>query len=305
VYKRQLLGFAWQKGWVPLGYAALMRAIELNAVQVDKNKAAFEWGRHAAHDPRAVAALCAAEQVIELVKRPSLDEVIKRRMEFLTAYQNPAYAQQYADLVGQVRAAEAPLQSTALTEAVARNLFKLMAYKDEYEVARLQSDPAFAKQLHQQFEGDFKRHYFLAPPLWSKRNAKGELIKREFGPWMGVAFRLLAPLKVLRGTVLDPFGHTAERQQERALIARYRDTVSELMRGLNADTPTERRQLAVQIARLPDGIRGYGHVKQRHLDKVLPHWDGLMQQWRQPTAAAGNKADKAGTTLPEKAGQTA
>jgi indolepyruvate ferredoxin oxidoreductase len=299
-----LLGFAWQKGWVPLGHAALMRAIELNAVQVENNKAAFEWGRHAAHDPQGIAALSAAEQVIQLVKRPSLDEVIQRRVAFLTDYQNAAYAQQYADVVAQVRAAEAPRHSTALTEAVARNLFKLMAYKDEYEVARLQSDPAFARQLEQQFEGSFKRHYHLAPPLWSRRNAKGELIKREFGPWMGVAFRLLAPLKVLRGTALDPFGHTAERKRERALIQRYRDTLSELLRGLDDASP-ERLNLAAQIARLPEGIRGFGHVKQRHLDQVLPQWDRLMQQWRTPGKAGSSQPGEAGQALPDKTRQTA
>jgi len=288
-----LLGFAWQKGWVPLGYAALMRAFELNGVQVEKNKAAFEWGRHAAHDPQAIAALAAAEQVIELVRRPSLDEVIRRRVDFLRAYQNPAYARSYADFVAQVRAAEAPLQSTALTTAVAHNLFKLMAYKDEYEVARLHTDPAFTRQLQQQFEGRFSRHYFLAPPLWSRRNARGELVKREFGPWVGVVFRLLAPLKVLRGTVLDPFGHTAERRQERALITQYRDTVTELLRGIDAATPPQRLQLAVHIARLPEDIRGYGHIKQRHLARVLPQWQQLLQQWRQPqpaAAAAGAQA---------------
>ncbi|MGC9163541.1 MAG: indolepyruvate ferredoxin oxidoreductase family protein [Thiomonas sp.] len=299
-----LLGFAWQKGWIPLGHAALMRAFELNAVQVDKNKAAFEWGRRAAHDPQGIARFSAAEQVIQLVKRPSLDEIIQRRVAFLTAYQNAAYAQQYADFVAQVRAAEAPLASTALTEAVARNLFKLMAYKDEYEVARLQSDPAFARQLQQQFEGDFKRHYFLAPPLWSKRNANGEPIKREFGPWMGLAFKLLAPLKVLRGTAFDPFGHTAERKRERALIQRYRETVSELLRGLDQATP-QRLSLALQIARLPDGIRGFGHVKQRHLEQVLPQWDALMQQWRAPAAAGGGRSDHVTPSALDGAGQTA
>ncbi|OZB50787.1 MAG: hypothetical protein B7X43_04975, partial [Thiomonas sp. 15-63-373] len=131
------------------------------------------------------------------------------------------------------------------------------------------------------------------PPLWSKRNAKGELIKREFGPWMGVAFRLLAPLKVLRGTALDPFGHTAERKQERALIGQYRETIAELLRGLNANSPPERLQLATQIARLPDGIRGYGHIKQRYLAQVLPQWEALMRKWRQVTAGASSPDSQA------------
>ncbi len=285
-----LLGFAWQKGWIPVGHAALMRAIELNAVQVEKNKAAFEWGRHAAHDPQSVAALGAAEQVIELVKRPSLDEVIARRVEFLTAYQNAGYARRYADAVARVRAAEAPLGSTRLTDAAARNLFKVMAIKDEYEVARLHADPAFARQIRSQFEGDFKLHYHLAPPLLARRNAKGELIKREYGPWVGAAFRLLAPLKILRDTALDPFGRTAERREERELRARYLATLGELVAGL-ADGKLD---LAVQIARLPEQIRGYGHVKARSLAHALPQWDALMAQWRAglpvPAARAADAA---------------
>jgi indolepyruvate ferredoxin oxidoreductase len=276
-----LLGFAWQKGWLPLGHASLMRAIELNAVAVDKNKAAFEWGRRAAADPQGFAALASAQQVIQVVKRPSLDELVKRRVEFLTGYQNAAYARQYAELVAQVRAAEAPLQSTRLSEAVARHLFKLMAYKDEYEVARLHSAAEFGAQIQSQFEGDFKLRYHLAPPLLAKRNAKGELVKREFGSWMGQVFAVLRHFKFLRGTAIDPFGRTDERKQERALIGRYRDTVRELLGGLNP----QNLALAVQIASLPERIRGYGHVKARNLAEVEPQWEILMRQWRQDGAA--------------------
>ena len=276
-----LLGFAWQKGWLPLGHASLMRAIELNAVAVDKNKAAFEWGRRAAADPQGFAALASAQQVIQVVKRPSLDELVKRRVEFLTGYQNSAYARQYAELVAQVRAAEAPLQSTRLSEAVARHLFKLMAYKDEYEVARLHSAAEFGAQIQSQFEGDFKLRYHLAPPVLAKRNAKGELVKREFGSWMGQVFAVLRHFKFLRGTAIDPFGRTDERKQERALIGRYRDTVRELLGGLNP----QNLALAVQIASLPERIRGYGHVKARHLAEVEPQWEILMRQWRQDGAA--------------------
>ncbi|SBP86890.1 indolepyruvate ferredoxin oxidoreductase family protein [Thiomonas delicata] len=276
-----LLGFAWQKGWLPLGHASLMRAIELNAVAVDKNKAAFEWGRRAAADPQGFAALASAQQVIQVVKRPSLDELVKRRVEFLTGYQNAAYARQYAELVAQVRAAEAPLQSTRLSEAVARHLFKLMAYKDEYEVARLHSAAEFGAQIQSQFEGDFKLRYHLAPPLLAKRNAKGELVKREFGSWMGQVFAVLRHFKFLRGTAIDPFGRTDERKQERALIGRYRDTVRELLGGLNP----QNLALAVQIASLPERIRGYGHVKARNLAEVEPQWEILMRQWRHGGAA--------------------
>ena len=151
-----MLGYAWQKGRVPLSHAALMRAIELNGVQVENNKLAFEWGRRAAHDLAAVQALTKPAQVIEFVKKTvNLDEMIAKRVEFLTAYQDAAYAQTYKAFVDKVRAVEAPLNTKKLTEAVARYLFKLMAYKDEYEVARLHSDPAFLAKVASQFEGDY------------------------------------------------------------------------------------------------------------------------------------------------------
>ncbi len=273
-----LLGYAWQKGWLPLRRASLLRAIELNAVGVDKNKAAFEGGRRAAADPDGFAAFGAAQQVIELVRRPSGDELVKRRVEFLTEYQNAAYARRYADLVERVAAAEAPLGSTRLRDAVARNLFTLMAYKDEYEVARLHSAPEFAARIAEQFEGDFKLHYHLAPPLLASRDADGHLRKREFGPWVGRVMRLLRHFKGLRGTAFDPFGRTEERRGERALIERYRASVDELCAGLRADNVEQ----ALRIARLPEGIRGYGHVKARALEHVLPQWDALLQAWRQP-----------------------
>lgn len=277
-----LLGFAWQKGWIPLGLPALMRAFELNAVQVDNNKAAFTWGRRAAADPQGFAALGTAEQVIQLVKRPSLDELVGKRVDFLTAYQNAAYAAQYADLVNRVRAVEGPLNSTRLSEAVARNLFKLMAIKDEYEVARLHADPAFAKQLQSQFTGDFKLHYHLAPPAFAKRNAKGELVKREFGPWVGTLFKLLRHGKVLRGTAFDVFGRTAERRAELATLARYRATLDTVLGGLT----TDKLDLAVRLAGLPEHIRGYGHVRARSVQAVAPQWDALLREWQGAPPAA-------------------
>ncbi|MBQ0936478.1 indolepyruvate ferredoxin oxidoreductase family protein [Ideonella paludis] len=272
-----MLGFAWQKGRVPLSHAALMRAIELNAVQVEKNKAAFEWGRRCAHDLAAVKALFTTGQVIQFVKRTSLDDMITQRVSFLTGYQNEAYAAQYRSFVEKVRAAEAPLSSTRLTEAVARYLFKLMAYKDEYEVARLHTDPSFLAKLNAQFEGDFKLVHHLAPPMLAKTNAQGEPVKQAFGPWMRSAFGLMAKLKGLRGTALDPFGRTEERRTERALIGEYRDTIDTLLQGLSA----EKLPLALEIARLPENIRGYGHVKARHLAAVRGQWQSLMDQWRQ------------------------
>ena len=289
-----MLGYAWQQGQVPLTHAALMRAIELNGVQVDNNKAAFEWGRRAASDPQAVKALVKTGQVIELVKRTTnIDDMIARRVEFLAAYQNDAYAAQYKSFVDAVRAkeAEAAFSRTAtrpdaarpsskLTEAVARYLFKLMAYKDEYEVARLHSDTKFLDKVAGQFEGkmgaDFHLHYHLAPPAIAKRNDKGELQKQAFGPWMLSAFRVLARFKGLRGTPFDPFGRTEERRTERALIDEYRASIEEVLRTLGHANLA----LAVEIARVPEMIRGYGHVKARHLDAARPKWDALMGDWR-------------------------
>ncbi|HEV8312755.1 MAG TPA: indolepyruvate ferredoxin oxidoreductase family protein [Burkholderiaceae bacterium] len=272
-----MMGYAWQQGRIPLSHAALMRAIELNGVQVDNNKAAFEWGRRCAHDLAAVQALFKAAQVIEFVKKPSLTEMLAKRVDFLTGYQNADYAEQYRAFVDKVRAAEAKLgSSTKLSEAVAKYLFKLMAYKDEYEVARLHTDAAFVQQIASQFEGDFKLVHHLAPPLLAKKNERGELIKRPFGAWVRPAFSLLAKLKFLRGTALDVFGHTAERRTERALIQEYRECIDTLLKGLTAD----KLALAVDIARIPEDIRGYGHVKERHLLAARAKWQGLMAQWQ-------------------------
>ena len=289
-----MLGYAWQKGRVPLALPAMLRAIELNNVQVENNKLAFEWGRRAAHDLAAVQALLKPGQVIEFVKKaPNVDDMIGKRVTFLTAYQNAAYAAQYKAFVENVRAAEAgflPLPvgegrgeggierraSPKLTEAVARYLFKLMAYKDEYEVARLHTDTTFTDRIAAQFEGDYKLTYHLAPPAIAKKNDKGELIKQPFGPWMFTVFKLLAKMKGLRGTALDPFGKTEERRTERALIGEYRAAIDEVLATLNAGN----LGLAVQIARLPEDIRGYGHVKERHLAAVRPKWAALQAEWR-------------------------
>jgi len=271
-----MLGYAWQKGWLPLSQAALLRAIELNGVQVELNKAAFAWGRRAAHDLAAVQALTATAQVIAFVKKPALDELLATRVDFLTGYQNAAYAQTYRAFVDKVRTAEAPLKSTRLAETVARYLFKLMACKDEYEVARLHVDPAFHAKIAAQFDGEVKLGYHLAPPGLARKNARGEPLKRRYGPWMLGAFRLLARLKGLRGTALDPFGRTEERRTERALIGEYRACIDELLPTLDA----QRLALAVEIAAIPEDIRGYGHVKARHLVAARVKWDGLMAQWR-------------------------
>ncbi|MBK7457738.1 MAG: indolepyruvate ferredoxin oxidoreductase family protein [Betaproteobacteria bacterium] len=281
-----MLGYAWQQGRVPLGHAALLRAIELNGVQVDNNKAAFEWGRRCAHDLAAVQALFQARQVIQFVKKPSLDEMVATRVDFLTGYQDAVYAARYQAFVEKVRATEAPLGSTKLAEAVARYLFKLMAYKDEYEVARLHTDRRFTDKIEAMFEGDYQLVHHLAPPGIAKKNERGELIKQPFGPWMRTAFGVLGKMKGLRGTALDVFGRSEERRIERALIDEYRNCIEELLLKLDGGN----LELAAEVARLPEEIRGYGHVKARHLAAVRPKWAALMQRWRGGEAAVKRAA---------------
>ena len=279
-----LLGYAWQKGWIPLGRASLMRAIELNAVAVEQNKTAFDWGCRAAHDAGAFQLLLNPGQVVAFTKRSSVDELIAKRVEFLTSYQNAAYAQDYAAFVQKVRQVDESVggKSLVLTQAVARYLFKLMAYKDEYEVARLHTDASFHAKINAMFEGDFKVHYHLAPPLMAKKNAKGELQKQQFGPWMLAAFKVLARLKGLRGTALDVFGRTEERRTERALIAEYRASLEEVLAGLTGTAGEARYASALEIARIPEQIRGFGHVKERNLIAARQNWVSLQAQFRQP-----------------------
>ena len=277
-----MLGFAWQKGWIPLGRDALLRAMELNAVAVEQNKAAFEWGRRAAHNWAGVQAALNPGQVISFTPKEmvTVDDMVRRRVEFLTGYQNAAYAAAYAAFVAQVRRVEESLggdaaQKRPLTEAVARYLFKLMAYKDEYEVARLHTDTAFHAKVNGLFEGDFKLHYHLAPPLLARKNEKGELQKAKFGPWMRIAFQCLAPLKVLRGGPLDAFGYTQERRAERALAQEYRAAVAGMLPGLSASNLAA----ALAFARVPEQIRGFGHVKARHMAVARKQWDLSLSQF--------------------------
>jgi indolepyruvate ferredoxin oxidoreductase len=280
-----MLGFAWQKGWIPLQWASLMRAIELNAVAVANNKAAFEWGRRAAVDWPAVQRALNPGQVIAFAPRKtsSLDELVDKRVAYLTAYQNAAYAQQYADVVAQVRVKEAGLggDKLPLSEAVARYLFKLMAYKDEYEVARLHTDTAFLAKVQGMFEGDFRLNYHLAPPLLAKKNAQGELQKIRVGRGMQLAFRLLAPLKVLRGGPLDVFGYTQERREERALVDEYRAALASILPLLTVHN----RDAAAAFARVPEHIRGYGHVKARHLVAARLQWAERLAEFHAPKPA--------------------
>jgi indolepyruvate ferredoxin oxidoreductase len=257
-----MLGYAFQKGQVPLQEASIMKAIELNGVSIPFNKAAFNWGRTAAHDLASVTKMTTPAKVIEFKRAQTLDDLVKRRVELLSAYQNVAYAAEYKAFVDQVRAAEEKLgKGTRLSEAVARYLHKLMAYKDEYEVARLYTDPAFMQKIQGMFEGDITLKFHLAPPLLAKKDKQGHLVKQEFGPWMMKAFGVLAKLKGLRGTAFDVFGYTDERKMERALIGEYRRTVEALLPKLSADNLAQ----AVAIASVPEEIRGFGHVKERNL----------------------------------------
>jgi indolepyruvate ferredoxin oxidoreductase len=264
-----MLGYAWQRGWVPLPESALMQAIKLNGVSVDFNQQSFAWGRLAAHD------LAAVEQNLN-AQSPA--QVIAHRTEFLTQYQNARYAQRYRSFVERVRADERRIvgesDNLQLTEAVARYLFKLMAYKDEYEVARLHSNQAFKARIANMFEGDYQIKYHLAPPLLSKRDDKGHLIKQPYGSWVGSVFPILAKLRFLRGSMLDPFGHTEERKTERALIEQYCATITSLCASLDA----KNLSLVTEIARIPEEIRGYGHVKERHLHNAKEKEARLLAQ---------------------------
>jgi indolepyruvate ferredoxin oxidoreductase len=280
-----MLGYAFQKGLVPLSLDAILRAIELNGVAVEANRRTFAWGRLAAHDRAKVEALVRPVLHEEAPATPSLADLVERRAAFLTAYQDAAYARRYRDAVAAVETAEKARGRglTGLAEAAAKNLFKLMAYKDEYEVARLYTDGSFARRLNQQFEGDFRLEFHLAPPLFAKRDpATGELQKRGYGPWVFTAFRVLAGLKRLRGTPFDIFGRTAERRQERQLIADYEAILRELAASLSPDN----HALAVEIARVSAQIRGYGHVKERAIAKAKAREASLLASFRAPAQRA-------------------
>ena len=279
-----VLGFAWQKGWIPLTLEALTRAIEINGVAVEANKRAFGWGRYAAHDPDAVKRVAIPDNVVALKRFSStLDELVARRVDFLTGYQNARYAQRYADLVERVRKVESDrLQSTRLAEAVARSYFRVLAYKDEYEVARLHADRTFLTRIAEQFEGDYKLNYYLSPPLLAKIDpATGRPQKKRYGPWMLTAFSLLAKLKALRGTPFDIFGRTHERRMERQLITDYEALVEELLAKLDRDN----HAVAIQLAALPDEIRGYGYIKENNYSAARGKWTELLARFRgQPLA---------------------
>ena len=283
-----MLGWACQRGWLPVTRPALERAIELNGAAVPANLAAFLWGRRAAADFAAVTQEAFGTPQVDsttLVDEP-LDAIVELRARHLTRYQNLTLAQRYKDLIARVQQAELgvlgekarAVDGLQLSEAVAQQYFRLLSYKDEYEIARLHSDPAFLERLRQQFEGDWSLRFHLAPPGLARVDPlTGRSRKIAFGPWMLPVFRGLAGLKFLRGTVFDLFGMTAERRQERALIVEYEGLIEELLRGLSPQTLT----LAVKLARLPEHIRGFGVVKESNFKRVRRDWNDLLAQWRE------------------------
>jgi indolepyruvate ferredoxin oxidoreductase len=280
-----MLGYAWQLGLVPLPQQAILKAIELNGQSVAMNTSAFEWGRRAAIDQNAVETLATPTVIINLPEKlqsnqqspeENIEHLVDDRAARLTDYQSRRYAARYRSVIEKLHRAEQALGTNArlpLTRSAAKHLYKLMAYKDEYEVARLYSNGAFKQSLNRQFEGDFTLKYHLAPPMLTKKDpVTGVPQKREFGAWVGGLFRWIAPMKVLRGTPLDLFGYTAERQQERRLRDDYEALLLQLASTLNESG----YQVACELAELPDGIRGFGHVKAQSIKQYQSSKDALL-----------------------------
>jgi indolepyruvate ferredoxin oxidoreductase len=265
---------------VPVSGEALDRAIALNGTAVAANRRAFGWGRLVAVDPHWVLAQAGMDE--RPARANALETLIRRRRDELIRYQDARWAARYVDLVERVRLAEATeCASEELTRVVADNLFRLMSYKDEYEVARLYSEPAFAAQLAATFEGDYRIALHLAPPfLPSARDARGYPRKRAFGAWILPVFRLLRHGKRLRGTRFDPFGHHPDRRLERELLAEYIELTEDVLGGLDP----ERHALARELLELPAGVRGFGPVKARAAEAMRSRRDALLSRWRaQPT----------------------
>ena len=260
-----LMGFAWQKGQIPLSREAIYRAIELNNVAVDFNKQAFNWGRIAAHDPKILEeATPLSLQDDEVLT--DLDDIINYRADFLTSYQDAKLADKYRSAVTKIRELEKNTDpsSEKLSLAVAKNYFKLLAIKDEFEVARLYTDGRFEKKLKIQFEGDYKLRFHMAPPLIARKNSKGELQKIEFGGWIFTMLKLTAKMRFLRGTWFDFMGRTDERKMERRLITDYEEMLETLQTTLN----THNLDKAADLANIPQDIRGYGHVKEKSIKQM-------------------------------------
>jgi indolepyruvate ferredoxin oxidoreductase len=272
-----MAGFAWQQGLLPLSAESIDKAIELNGVRAEFNQRAFALGRWAAADQNTVEKIAFPDTPVQLnaAEKTDIEGLVSDRVARLTDWQNAAYAKSYETFVARVAQAEAKIPGSvgALTEAVARNLFKLMAYKDEYEVARLYTTQAFQDKLKAQFEDGYSLRFHLAPPLIAKKDPNsGEARKSEYGPWVMTLFGLLRNLKGLRGTALDVFGRTEERKAERALIKEYFETLNKVSSALTPDT----LELAMEIASLPEQIQGFGHVKERNMKRVAERRQNLV-----------------------------
>jgi indolepyruvate ferredoxin oxidoreductase len=284
-----MLGMACQKGAVPLAPAAIERAIELNGQSVAMNISAFRWGRRAAHDPEGLARLVADRRGGGSDPAESLDDIIARRKAYLSDYQDPAYAARFARRIAAVSTAETQACGRAgpVTEAAARAVFKLMAIKDEYEVARLYSDGAFERQLASAFDGYDRLEFHLAPPLLARRGEDGRPRKRAFGSWIMTVYRLLAPLRRLRGTPFDVFGHTQERRLERRMLADYETTLDEIVSALDLDNAPQ----AAELLAYPMRIRGFGHVKHENYLAAVSEAARLRENFRRQPAAPAQAAE--------------
>ena len=282
-----LLGVAFQRGLLPVSEAAIIRAVELNRVAVDHNVRAFTWGRHAAVEPAAVRRRAGpAGEPEPLSSNP--DDIIERRVSFLTAYQDAAYAERYRNRVERVRRAERLIcrDSTRLTESVARHYFKLLAYKDEYEVARLFAQTGFLAETREKFEGSAKLTFHLSPPLIARTDpATGRPRKFALGAWILPLFGMLARLKWLRGTPLDVFGYSRERRAERRLIVEYETLLARIV----AELDESRLDLAVELAELPERIRGYGPVKAASIEQAKALENGLLRAWAAHAPVPGDR----------------
>ncbi len=286
-----MLGFALQKGLLPVSLEAIEEAIRLNGVAVQANLETLSWGRLVAYDHERVlqVAEAAGSDDDEAPLSQTLDEVIARRERLLTDWQDAAYAADYRAFVDKVRATESAQlgDSSRLTETVARVLARLMAYKDEFEVARLYTSGDFVRRLRREFDGDVKLRFHMAPPLISRRNDKGELIKRAFGGWMFRVFGWMTRFKALRKTPLNIFGYSAERRMERALIGEYRALVTRVLGRLSADNAEQ----AVELLRLYEDIKGYGHVKERNCRTIKAQEAELLAAYENPQASATAQTD--------------
>ena len=271
-----LFGYAWQKGKVPLSLKAIFRAIELNGVAVDGNKQSFNWGRIAATD-MALVEQSLPHPIRQNSPLTKLDDIIAYRVNYLKEYQDQSLADKYANAVNKIRDLETKLgeKSLDLSKAVARNYFKLLAIKDEYEVARLYTNGEFEKKIHQQFEGDFKIHFHMAPPLLAGKDSKSHLRKMEFGGWMFKALKIVARIRGLRGTAFDLFGRTSERKMERELVSDYENLLLEFHKTLSQNNLFS----AIALASTPSEIRGFGHVKEESVANSTKNTAVLLKDY--------------------------